>query len=38
MAAIGANDQSHITVTRPLSPGIYAPLPTFFQLGSEDLG
>lgn len=35
MAASGANDQSH---TRPLKPGIYAPIPTFFQLESEDLG
>ncbi|KAF8559763.1 dihydrodipicolinate synthetase [Imleria badia] len=37
MAASGTNDQSHATVTRPLSPGIYAPIPTFFQLESEDL-
>ena len=35
MAASGTDKQSH---TRPLSPGIYAPIPTFFQLGSEDLG
>ncbi|KAF8136564.1 hypothetical protein EV363DRAFT_1319941 [Boletus edulis] len=37
MAASGTNDQSHTAVTRPLSPGIYAPIPTFFQPESEDL-
>jgi len=37
MAASGTNDQSHTSVTRPLSPGIYAPIPTFFQPESEDL-
>lgn len=25
-------------VSRPLRPGIYAPIPTFFKAGSEDLG
>jgi len=41
MATSSTNDQSHstpATVTRSLSPGIYAPIPTFFQLESEDLG
>jgi L-threo-3-deoxy-hexylosonate aldolase len=37
MAASGNSDQSQSTLRRPLSPGIYAPVPTFFQLESEDL-
>ena len=31
----GANGATH---SRPLKAGIYAPIPTFFQEGSEDVG
>ncbi|KAK0483805.1 hypothetical protein IW261DRAFT_1605924 [Armillaria novae-zelandiae] len=36
MAANGSNG-IHISATRPLTPGIYAPIPTFFLPDSEDL-
>ncbi|KAK0463956.1 uncharacterized protein EV420DRAFT_1729939 [Desarmillaria tabescens] len=36
MAANGSNGV-HISATRPLTPGIYAPIPTFFIPDSEDL-
>ena len=36
--AANDNNRHHATITRPLSPGVYAPIPTFFQLESEDLG
>lgn len=37
MVASSINDH-RIRVTRPLSAGIYAPIPTFFLPESEDLG
>ncbi|KAH0827181.1 hypothetical protein J3R83DRAFT_4874 [Lanmaoa asiatica] len=35
--AANDTDGNHTTVTRPLSAGIYAPIPTFFKPESEDL-
>ena len=33
-----AANSTNATATRPLSAGIYAPIPTFFLPESEDLG